>query len=100
MSIKASVTAIFLYTFLTGILTYPLFFNLNKGVFGFRGDNMLYMHDIWVWSQNKIPNLGEVKYSIISTQPVLDQTAILISKITKSPLISYNILIIFSFIKR
>jgi len=59
---------------------------------------MLYMHDIWVWSENANVDLGEIKYSKISTQPILDQSATLLAKATKSPLITYNILILFSFI--
>jgi len=59
---------------------------------------MLYMHDIWVWSKNGNVDLGEIKYSKISTQPILDQSATLLSKVTGSPLVAYNILIIFSFI--
>lgn len=98
MKVKYLLLATFLYTVLTGLVTYPLFFNITKGVFGYRGDNMLYMHDIWVWSKNGSVDLGEIKYSKISTQPILDQSATLLSKVTGSPLVAYNILILFSFI--
>ena len=88
--------SVFYFT-LTCILTYPLILNLNSGIYGFKGDNMLYIHDIWAWGDGKGLDFGEIKPSQITTQPLLDYTAVIISKVT-SPLTAYNLLIILSFV--
>jgi len=87
-----------IYFGIASLFTYPLITNLDKGIYGYKGDNMLYIHDIWVWSKNNNVDLGEIKYSKISTQPILDKSAVLLAKAVDSPLLSYNILILFSFV--
>ncbi|MFH1565754.1 MAG: hypothetical protein ABIB98_00935 [bacterium] len=47
MKVKYLILATLFYTLITGLITFPLFFNLNKGIFGYKGDNMNQMHDIW-----------------------------------------------------
>jgi len=59
---------------------------------------MLYIHDIWAWGLANKTNLGEIKYSTITSQPILDYGATLLSKLIGDPLMSYNLLITLSFV--
>jgi len=102
---RNNIIALISYSIITLLVTLPLISNIKSGIYGFPSDNIYQMHDIWFYKLRALSFVGikppldinTIEHDHLFTTPVLDILSTALAILT-SPLISYNIFILFGFI--